>query len=266
VSGLGFLVAALPAALPAALLAGLSSALWVGSPARELALRGASTDDLAPHRRRTLLTARPDAPPLARRLLVSLTAAGAIALAVVRLSGGPAVLGVLLLPVLTLLGVLVLGRLEPADARRRQEQLVLQLPQALELLSACLTAGMPLRQATRAVSAAFDGALQEDLSQVLRLVDLGISDAEAWRSLRTHARWGPAAVDLARSVESGTMMVEVLVHHAGAARELRRAALEVRAKSVGVRSVLPLMTCFLPAFLLLGVIPTVASAVVSALS
>ena len=34
--------------------------------------------------------------------------------------------------------------------------------------------------------------------------------------------------------------------------------------AVGVRSVLPLMTCFLPAFLLLGVVPTVASAVLHA--
>jgi hypothetical protein len=31
-----------------------------------------------------------------------------------------------------------------------------------------------------------------------------------------------------------------------------------------VRSVLPLMTCFIPAFLLLGVVPTVVSAVVQA--
>jgi hypothetical protein len=31
-----------------------------------------------------------------------------------------------------------------------------------------------------------------------------------------------------------------------------------------VRSVLPLMTCFLPAFLLLGVLPTVVSAVLHA--
>jgi pilus assembly protein TadC len=170
-----------------------------------------------------------------------------------------------LIPILTLTGVVVLGRLEPAAARQRRTSLIIDLPQALELLSACLAAGMPLRQATRAVAAAFVGPVSEDLVQLLVLVDLGISDGEAWRSLRSHAQWGAAAVDLARSVESGTMMVEVLMHHAAAARDLRRAALEVKAKAVGVRSVLPLMTCFLPAFLLVGVIPTVASAVLNAL-
>ena len=55
------------------------------------------------------------------------------------------------------------------------------------------------------------------------------------------------------------MMIECLRHHADAAREARRAALQVRARSVGVRSVLPLMTCFIPSFLLLGVVPTVVS-------
>lgn len=255
-------------AVAAALLAGVSSGLWVTSPAAELSRRvDPEQGDRGAERWKAAapLRARADAPPLGRRLLVSLFAALAIGLVLGRFIPGTTVVGLLLVPVLTVTGVVVLGRLEPTRTRRHQEQLVLQLPHALELLSACLAAGMPLRQATRAVAAAFEGAVSDDLGQVLRLVDLGVPDAEAWRSLRDHPQWAAAAIDLARSVESGTMMVDVLVHHAGAARELRRAALEVRAKSVGVRSVLPLMTCFLPAFMLLGVIPTVASAVIAAL-
>ena len=71
---------------------------------------------------------------------------------------------------------------------------------------------------------------------------------------------------LGRSVESGTLLVTTLRHHAVQARERRQASLQVVARSVGVRSVLPLMTCFIPAFLLLGVVPTVASALSRALS
>jgi pilus assembly protein TadC len=66
-------------------------------------------------------------------------------------------------------------------------------------------------------------------------------------------------------VESGTMMVEALRRHAAAAREARRADQVIRARSVGVRSVLPLMICFIPSFLLLGVVPTVVSSLVAAL-
>lgn len=255
-------------ALLAAVSSGLAAAWWMQNPAGALARRvdGDPADVSTLSSGTGPLTARADAPPLRRRLLVSLLAAVGTGLALGRLSPGWSVLGWSLVPVLTFVGVVVLGRLEPSRSRRRHGELVLQLPQALELLSACLAAGMPLRRATRAVAATFEGPVNEDLGQVMRLVDLGVSDAEAWRSLRDHPQWGAAAVDLARSVESGTMMVDVLVHHARAARELRRAACEVRAKSVGVRSVLPLMTCFLPAFMLLGVIPTVASAVLAAIS
>jgi pilus assembly protein TadC len=96
------------------------------------------------------------------------------------------------------------------------------------------------------------------------MVELGAPDIDAWRSLRGHPQLGPAAIDLARSVESGTMLVETLNHHARAARADRRAALQIRARAVGVRSVLPLMICFLPAFLLLGVLPSVVSAILNA--
>jgi pilus assembly protein TadC len=61
------------------------------------------------------------------------------------------------------------------------------------------------------------------------------------------------------------MVIESLRRHAAAARDARRARLVIRARSVGVRSVLPLMTCFIPSFLLLGVVPTVVSALTAAL-
>jgi hypothetical protein len=52
-------------------------------------------------------------------------------------------------------------------------------------------------------------------------------------------------------------------HHAGAAREVRRSELQVLARAVGVRSVLPHM--MIPSFVLLGIVPAVVSAVFNAL-
>jgi hypothetical protein len=124
---------------------------------------------------------------------------------------------------------------------------------------------MPLRVATAAIVAAFDGPVAEDLGRVNALTALGTAEANAWRVLSDHPQLGPAAQDLARSVESGTRLTECLRQHAESVREHRRAALQVRARSVGVRSVLPLMLCFIPSFLLLGVVPTVASALAHAL-
>jgi len=169
-------------------------------------------------------------------------------------------------PLLVAAGVLLLGNLEPRAAQLRRRRLVLEAPQALELMAACLAAGMPPRRACAAVVQVFDGPVGEDLARVLRSLELGVPEPQAWATVRGHPQLGPAAADLARSVESGAGLATALAGHARAARERRRAALREAARAVGVRSVLPLTTCFLPAFLLLGIVPTVASAVLQALS
>jgi Flp pilus assembly protein TadB len=69
---------------------------------------------------------------------------------------------------------------------------------------------------------------------------------------------GPLADDLRQVLR--------LLVHADVARQERHGQVEAAARRVGVRSVLPLMTCFIPAFLLLGVVPTVASALLKALT
>lgn len=258
-----------PTTVLTALLVGVAAALLVRSPARA----ASRTDSVSaegpgePGAATALawMQGRPDAPPLSRRVVLALCAAGAVGVAMQAAGGAFAVMGWALAPVVVPSCVVVLGRLEPLRTRRRREQLRTDLPHALELMSACLAAGMPLRAAASAVAACFEGPVADDLHQVLALVNLGTSDVEAWALLRSSPDWRPVVVDLTRSVESGTMMVEVLVHHARDARNVRRAAVEVRAKAVGVRSVLPLMVCFLPAFLLVGVIPTVASALLNAL-
>jgi pilus assembly protein TadC len=212
-----------------------------------------------------LIRGRADAPPLLRRVLLSLACALGLTLAA---AGSDGWLGRVIwftLPVVATTGVLVLGWIEPRSARRRRQQLIMEVPQALELMAACLGAGLPARTACAAVVRAFEGAVADDLGQVLALQQLGVPDAAAWRTLRDHPQLGLAAADLARSVESGTSMVEGLRHQSEAARGARRGVLQVRARTVGVRSVLPLMMCFIPSFLLLGIVPAVVSAVFHAL-
>lgn len=208
------------------------------------------------------LTGRPDAAPVGRRLLWSGMLGLAVAAVLARTEPWVA------LPagaVVTAVGAVVLGLLEPGSARAARHRRVADTPQALDLLASCLAAGLPVRSALRAVVEVIDGPLAEDLSQVLRLTELGHDDVSAWRTLARHEQLGPAALDLARSVETGALLVESLLVHAEVAREERTGQVEAAARRVGVRSVLPLMVCFIPAFLLLGIVPTVASAVLNAL-
>lgn len=210
-----------------------------------------------------LLRGRGDAAPLLRRLLWGALAGAALAVLLLRAGALVGLAGGLLVTAAVTVG---LGWLEPGGTRVRRRRRIADAPQALDLLASCLQAGLPVRTALRAVVEVTDGPLSDDLRQVLRLVELGHDDASAWRTLAGHQQLGTAALDLARSVDTGTLLVEGLLVHAELARAERRGQVEAAARRVGVRSVLPLMICFIPAFLLLGIVPTVASAVMSALS
>jgi len=252
----------------AAGLAGVAAALAVRGPSPQRWPHHAvkqSASGLGRRRIHHLVLGGEGAIPLSHRLAVTVPACGALALALTHAAILPRIASLVVAAVAAVLMIAILGRLEPARARRRRQQLIMGVPQALELLGSSLAAGLPLRRAVEVVTAAFDGPVAEDLGRVLRLVELGVPEIDAWRTLRGHPQLGAAAVDLARSVESGTRLSEALNHHARLARAERRAALQVRARAVGVRSVLPLMACFLPAFLLLGVVPSVVSAVFRAL-
>jgi Flp pilus assembly protein TadB len=258
------LVPSLSGLLPA-LLAGLAALLAVGSPGaglHRLADRSAPPGGEGGPLHRAV-RGRAGAPPPARRAVVGAVAGGGLCLVVSRLLevGWWPFLG---WPLLAGAAFVLLGGLEPGSAQARTRRLVADVPQALELMADGLAAGLPLRRACATVAEAFDGPVAEELGTVLRAVELGMGDAAAWGALARHPQLGPAAAEVARSAESGTELVAALRQHSAAARGRRRAALQQRARSVGVRSVLPLMTCFLPAFLLLGVVPTVVSAVLQA--
>jgi hypothetical protein len=106
----------------------------------------------------------------------------------------------------------------------------MEVQQALELMAAPWP-GLPARMACTAVVRTFDGPVADDLGQVFVLLEVGMGGVVAWRAVRDHPQLGFAAADLARSVESGTSMVQ----------GLRQRELQVLARAVGVRSVLPLM-------------------------
>jgi len=208
------------------------------------------------------LQGRVDAAPFGRRLLGGGMLGLAVTAVLLRAGPLPALAGG---AIVTVAGAVALGWLEPGATRAARRRRIADTPQALDLLASCLSAGLPVRSALRAVVEVIDGPLADDLTQVLRLTELGHDDVSAWRTLARHEQLGRAALDLARSVETGALLVESLLVHAGLAREERHGQVEEAARRVGVRSVLPLMVCFIPAFLLLGIVPKVASAVLNAL-
>jgi hypothetical protein len=132
------------------------------------------------------------------------------------------------------------------------------VPASLDLLAACLSAGAAPAQALQAVGSAFDGDVGQRLTGVARLLLLGAPVETAWSACLDDARWAPVARAIIRAHYSGAALTDVLVHLADDRRRALRAEAAAAAQRAGIRSVLPLGACFLPAFVLVGVVPVVA--------
>lgn len=197
------------------------------------------------------LRGRPESMPLRARVLVGLVAGFGVLIWV------PGLLGAVVAGLVAAVLVICLGHLETHQGRRQRDRLIRELPGTLDFLAATLAAGAPLSAAVRAVAEVSPPATAELLQGVSAHIRVGATDAEAWRRLVGHPVWSEAARDLARSAENGTALGSVLTAHAQDARRMRRELAQAQARRVGVKVALPLMCCFLPAFLMIGVAPVV---------
>ena len=152
-----------------------------------------------------------------------------------------------------------LRRLEPASARARRAREAADLPVVADLLAVTLRGGTPVDRAAAAVAAAVAGPLGDRLGRVARLLELGAPPAEAWDQLAPvsgAARMVRAAV---RSADHGGALAGALNRLAEDLRADRAAAAEATARRSGVLIVLPLGLCFLPAFVLAGLVPVIVA-------
>jgi Flp pilus assembly protein TadB len=191
-------------------------------------------------------------------------AASLLGVAVLLLLGG--VLGIAVATAGATAVVVVVPRLPSAADRRARERLELDLPVAADLIAACLVSGSPLPDCLAAVGDAVGGPVGEILAQVVAALRLGADAGTVWDPWATHPAVGPLARVLRRSSRSGAPTAAAVHGVAETLRAARSAAARARAHGAGVRAVAPLGLCFLPAFLLLGVAPTVIGLATAALA
>ncbi|GAA1788855.1 hypothetical protein GCM10009735_20630 [Actinomadura chokoriensis] len=150
------------------------------------------------------------------------------------------------------------GRVGSAERRRRRARLVADLPVAVDLLAACLRGGAPWQDAVAAVADAVGGPLGDELRAVSVQIRLGADPAEAWLALTKEPMLAPLARAAVRAASTGSALAPSLSRLARDQRRTARAAAAERARAAGIRALAPLGLCFLPAFILLGVVPAVA--------
>ncbi len=185
-----------------------------------------------------------------RRALLGLAAGAAVAVVV----GGPA--GAVGGAVAVAATIVVLQRAETAQQRRDRDRRTADLPGALDLIAVCLRAGLPVGESVAAVAKVLDGPLRADFAMVSTLHDLGAETSAGWADL-VDGPLSPVARAMARSGHSGAALSTAL---GAVAEQVRRAAserVELAARRAGVFVMAPLGLCFLPAFVCLGVVPTI---------
>jgi pilus assembly protein TadC len=159
-----------------------------------------------------------------------------------------------------------LRRLESRSCRLDREEADEALPFAADLLSAVLRAGAPLDAALRCVAAVLDPPLARRLQQVAAAYALGSDPLAVWKPLEDL----PSAVSVVRAAmrsgHSGAALAHALRRAADTTRAAAEAAGDAAGQRTGVLVVLPVGLCFLPAFVLLGVVPVAVGVLTEVLS
>jgi tight adherence protein C len=184
-------------------------------------------------------------------------------------SGGAlAVIAVTVLvdPILAV-GVVLCGWLWPrlrSIVRRRTAQRLIEaaLPDAIEMLVLIVYAGLTPHQAIAALSLRAPRPTRFAFVEVQRRVDRGTALADALAALPELLGTQAVAVadTLAIAERHGNPIALTLEQLATDVRERRRRRAEAAARRLPVRMAFPLVTCTLPAFVLIAIVPAVLAA------
>lgn len=158
------------------------------------------------------------------------------------------------------------GELPMLRARRQHEQAVRDaLPFALDLLVVALQGGMAVDPALRLVAGTLDpGPVADAFGAGVQALDVGLPRDDAYAAIARSAD-APAMHGLVRALRQadryGSGVSEAVGAFAAESREQALADARERALGAPVRMLFPLTLCFLPAFILLAIAPSLLVAV-----
>ncbi len=195
--------------------------------------------------------------PTRHRWLSVRIAAVVLALAVALFVGGGG--GIVTGVILGAVAYRLVPTLETASARHRRERLERQVPLTIDLIAACLAAGAPTDAALKSAALSVGDPIAAVISGAVAATLWGTDPVIAWSGVADVDGLSGLARAVIRSIETGAPLADLLPRVADEARAITRARLEARARTAAVRLTAPLGLAFLPAFVLLGVVPVVAS-------
>ncbi|WP_236652408.1 type II secretion system F family protein [Streptacidiphilus neutrinimicus] len=148
----------------------------------------------------------------------------------------------------------------PAERARRRESELLrsQLPLTADLLAGCMASWCPPDAAVAAVAEAMPSPMAGRLVAAAVQLSMGADPEACWERLgEAEPVLAPLGRCLARAASSGAPPAAGLARLADAERASAAREAQARVRRAGVLATAPLGLCFLPAFVLVGVVPVV---------
>lgn len=158
-----------------------------------------------------------------------------------------------------LVGAVVVALVRPKSALPRVDPD--EVPVVVDLIAGCLVVGALLPDALDAASVAGDEVMRSACRAVATALRSGAPPEEAWRAWLDDPWLAPVARTAVRTTQTGAAAAADLNRTSSRLRARRRAAAQQRLRQAAVWLVVPLGLCFLPAFVLLAVVPLVVGLV-----
>lgn len=134
--------------------------------------------------------------------------------------------------------------------QKRQQQIQSLLPDALDMLTLCVEAGLSFDAALVQVASGTRGPLAGEIARVLHETQMGKRRSEALRALAERTSvldLRTVATAVVQATELGIPIAEVLRERAREMRVRRRQRAEEAARKVPVKILFPLILCLFPA-------------------
>jgi tight adherence protein C len=179
-------------------------------------------------------------------------------------SGSPSFLAVAPTAVLVLFGLVTPLMLLRHAAKRRQRNIWRSLPNALDLMTTCVEAGLSLDFALQRVAERYHGALSDEIHRMLREVALGKPRQEALLAMaeRTDLPDVTTFVNSVIQAESmGTSIGRVLRAQGSDLRRRRRQRTEQVARQAPVKMVFPTVFFLMPSLFIITIAPMILNVI-----
>jgi len=145
---------------------------------------------------------------------------------------------------------------------KRQARIVSALPDALDMMTVCVEAGLGFDSALAQVARNTRGPLAQEFARTLQEMQIGLSRAQALRSMVTRTTVPELRSFVGALVQAGELgipVARVLREQSAEMRIRRRQRAEERAQKVPVKIMFPLVMCLFPALLVIIIGPGVIS-------